>query len=826
MARRGRAAARVIVTLFCLLTSAYALVASSTFAYLQFIRPRVFPWTGLFADAHATLSLAWFALLAALVVPDARRSAATRLPARLLLAASAGAVAWLQYAPLLPALEADGRSVQVAIAALFPVIGLAALDHLRHQTMLWGEGGAGATEPEDHDSRLFAACGMTAAMVTSVFLAIALVKQARAFEPDLSLDRLAYAGWRSLTIHALAFGGVFLGLALWSRVSRGGGWREHLAWLVLFGAAIALGFDALVGNVLNLSGGVRWILAGTVAFTLVSTWAGIRLSAAADRSPAARGLDLLFGRSASRWSRESLLVSFAGFTALAWVLLAAADVADWDRLLQRVGVGVIWGAGLVWAYRTARPVRRIRPSMMAAACLLPLALHVGVRAETDGGRAALARYAIYDPSFWVIDSALRPAPSAPAFDRYLRANTGLTDVTVDPVAIDLVTPLTPASTPPHIFLFVVDSLRPDYLSPYNPAVGFTPGLAAFARDSVVFTNAFTRYGGTGLSVPAIWAGSALPHKQYVTPFHPMNALEKLLDANGYRRIQSFDNIMNPLFRPGAPIEDVGRGRGDLDIELCRTLEQLAPAVARAPAGTPIFGYSRPLDVHMSQMSRWATPEGDFTGFFAPYAGRVRSLDACFGRFIEALERLGLYDDSLIVFTADHGEMLGEDGQYGHSYHLFPPVVQIPLIVHLPRRARASWDAETAGLAMSTDITPTLYALLGYHPVTSSLSGRSLFHRRGVAGEDGDGARRRAADVQVIAASYGAVYAVLSEQGHRLYIANAVKGGEHLFERGAAGAWVERAVHADERAVEQYAIRRHVDEVADRYRLPTRHQDFP
>ena len=92
-----------------------------------------------------------------------------------------------------------------------------------------------------------------------------------------------------------------------------------------------------------------------------------------------------------------------------------------------------------------------------------------------------------------------------------------------PVSIDLAPSLAPAlESRPHIFLFVIDSLRPDYLSPYNPQVDFTPRLAAFASESLVFQNAFTRFGGTGLSMPAIWAGSAILHKQYVKPFAPLS----------------------------------------------------------------------------------------------------------------------------------------------------------------------------------------------------------------------------------------------------------------------------------------------------------------
>ena len=63
---------------------------------------------------------------------------------------------------------------------------------------------------------------------------------------------------------------------------------------------------------------------------------------------------------------------------------------------------------------------------------------------------------------------------------------------VAPIDIDFVPnlPRTTAGAPPLIFFFVIDSLRPDYFSPYNPAVTFTPRVAQFAADSLVFRNAF------------------------------------------------------------------------------------------------------------------------------------------------------------------------------------------------------------------------------------------------------------------------------------------------------------------------------------------------
>ena len=171
-----------------------------------------------------------------------------------------------------------------------------------------------------------------------------------------------------------------------------------------------------------------------------------------------------------------------------------------------------------------------------------------------GFSAFLDEYSNYDISFRVARVALSP-PAAIAADaslyRFLGNNTNIPRSTrTDPVDIKLVRTLAPsAGARPNIFIFVIDSLRRDYLAPFNPAVTFTPNIAAFAGESVVARNAFTRYAGTGLSEPSIWSGALLLHKQYVTPFYPMNSLQKLLDADGYRQLITKDEILSTILAP-------------------------------------------------------------------------------------------------------------------------------------------------------------------------------------------------------------------------------------------------------------------------------------
>jgi arylsulfatase A-like enzyme len=119
--------------------------------------------------------------------------------------------------------------------------------------------------------------------------------------------------------------------------------------------------------------------------------------------------------------------------------------------------------------------------------------------------------------------------------------------------------------------------------------------------------------------------------------------------------------------------------------------------------------------------------------------------------------------------------------------------------------------DTDAVSLSIDIAPTIYSVLGYEPrPRSRLMGRSLV----TVGEKESTARRR--DTYVVAASYGAVYATLRHNGRRLYIADAVRGGDQAFERDRAGRWTSVQVSEGLRAISQLAIRQHVDELARTY----------
>ena len=94
-----------------------------------------------------------------------------------------------------------------------------------------------------------------------------------------------------------------------------------------------------------------------------------------------------------------------------------------------------------------------------------------------------------------------------------------------------------------------------------------------------------------------------------------------------------------------------------------------------------------------------------------YAACVEQLDEYFGRFVERIRAAGLYDESLIAFTSDHGETFHHEGQPFHWMHglqLVPSVMQVPLIVRGP--ALGIEPGRHARVTRSIDVFPTLAGL--------------------------------------------------------------------------------------------------------------------
>lgn len=105
-----------------------------------------------------------------------------------------------------------------------------------------------------------------------------------------------------------------------------------------------------------------------------------------------------------------------------------------------------------------------------------------------------------------------------------------------------------------------------------------------------------------------------------------------------------------------------------------------------------------------------------------YNGEVTYLDQHLGTLFDTLKQWELYDNTLIVFTSDHGEEIYEHKGFGHGATLYEEVLAVPLIIKYPHNAHAGTVDD--GFARGLDIAPTILGVIG-DPVPGAMQGVSL-----------------------------------------------------------------------------------------------------
>lgn len=807
-----RIASRAVYTGISVLGSLYCVLAYLPFTYHQVLRGSLFPALGRFAELHHWLNLAAFLAAVPAVVPLLMRRRAPEPAFWLAFGWFASSSVWTLYLlwnPRLPALREGAESYLLALVPLglalwLSVCGLA-------------DGSAGYEWPEgsSESGGLFAAAVLAALGVPLVTGLVAMWRQGGG-------GNWAQSYLWSASAQAVIFLMAFTGLNWISSLARFSRSAARAEFVLAHGAITAAGAAVLATvafRPLGFEGWPCWIYSATLAAVLSATHAGAALALA--RGRARSGFEIAFA-TASGGRPGSATAAVAGGLAIALLTgagLARASVMDWNNLVQKLFAVTLWigafGAAFGFTHRRVPASPRWVPFV-----ILPLVLLGGYRklqARLTPAAASMESYAGYDAAFAYARELLAPAKGDSPVFQVMARNTNLPhSAPIKPVNLDLVAPLVRHEHRPHVFIITIDSLRQDYVSPYNPKVQFTPALAEFARESTVFQQAFTHYGGTGLSQPSIWAGGMLIHKQYVTPFAPMNLLEKLIRAEGYEMHVSRDEILKTILGPpGQGDSDLDTGRPTMKFDLCGSLDELATVTARAHG--PVFAYTQPQNIHISVIQReGAKPidSADYAGFYAPYASRLRRMDACFGSFIAKLKQQGLYDSSVVVFTADHGDSLGEDGRWGHAYTLFPEIIRIPLIIHVPPDMASSLRP-IQGPVFSTDITPTLYRLLGYREMGQiPMAGRPLFTGRESQADP------QGREWYLLASSYAPVYGVLSENGRHMYVADGVAFRDYRFDLTGPRSRA-LAIPAEVREQEQGRIRAGIAEINRLYRYDGR-----
>lgn len=815
------ALARFANALYFLLTASYCVLTYSSFAYQQFLRPRLVASLTAFIVWHPLWH--WLALgITVLTLRSALERGSSRWLARGYVAVMTALGIVLSWQPVLPSVENDGWGLKLAVWFLLPPLWLAIIDHVQTAPRV--------TLVKSDEGRVLCAALSSAAVIWVCELAAVPFRLQRLGDLPLGEDVLVFGAVASLVVHLAVFGILAMATIVALRLTKTAA-AEYWAIAGLSFAGVWLIVDALIFRSLSFAGWPAALLAAELGLVLVAVWSGVARayvasdfsrheSDVADRSALAAWF-APFGATSPRIAVSALVaLPFASF-----LLVQRASTFDWNFLLQNLVVVATWlatMAAMFAALPTASARVRAVPMLMAGGVLLATGVARGPAADAIDARLtsstfvpefALDAYAAVEPSYRLLrEWLLVESPEAGAFNRVLRANSLIQHVSVSPIAVDFVPPpMVPVSMPPDIYLFVIDSLRPDYLTPYNESVAFTPSVAAFAGepDTFTFEKHFARYGGTGLAMPAMWAGGMVLHKEYVLPFAPMNALGKLLAANHYHSIFSLDHITHDLVAPDLQYEELDRGRDEMQYDFCTTLDELAGRLSREVSKAPIFAHTRSLNLHVSKL-RNDPDQGSDPRLFAPAARAIARMDGCFGRFIDALKTSQRYERSIIIVTSDHGDSLGEGSRWGHANLLFPEILRTPLLMHVPTAWRRDLVANVEHVSFSTDLAPTLYALLGYQPrAPNAFYGTPLFVPAGSP------ALTTGRDRVLVASSYGPTYGLVDHDGRQLYITDGLNDRDYAYELSPLGQ-TRVGVTPERRAESRAFIRARVEELSAMY----------
>lgn len=322
--------------------------------------------------------------------------------------------------------------------------------------------------------------------------------------------------------------------------------------------------------------------------------------------------------------------------------------------------------------------------------------------------------------------------------------------------------------PRRVFLITVDTLRADHMSLYGYPRATTPNLERLAARGVTFDRAICQWPKTGSSFASMFTGlyphtTGLTHKAALRIPEPYLTLPELFKENGYETFGVVSNAVlaadfdwntgfddfgetwgggdfpdNPrLFRPLASAPRVN----DLAVPLLRKhakAERLfawihysdphAPYILPRDSSNPFVGdalFRGERRVPVRATKGYALDgRMDLKYYVSQYDANVLAADAYIQKLLDEMRSLGLLEDSLIIFTADHGESLGEHNSwFEHGPLPYNTTAHVPLVfvmAGLPAGRRAERPVELV------DLYPTLRDLIAPGRKVPGLEGHSLW----------------------------------------------------------------------------------------------------
>jgi arylsulfatase A-like enzyme len=331
--------------------------------------------------------------------------------------------------------------------------------------------------------------------------------------------------------------------------------------------------------------------------------------------------------------------------------------------------------------------------------------------------------------------------------------------------------LPPADPPRYVVLWVMDALRADKLPIFTPgARAQTPNLIELARTSTVFRQYYVQGNESQTSHSSMWTGlypavhnvrlAGVGGAWRIGPQFEVLAQDVAaaryttlaVTGNGYvnedggyaRGFAEFRNMMREtgvengvIF--GQQIVDAALGkldrhRTDPAYLFLGTIDTHGPWIARkpwidlyspGPYHGPFQDYGTAKDLGFKAGSMGCSiipPPADVERLRAIYDSAISYHDVQVGRLVQQLQSWGIWDQTLLILTADHGEELFEDGRCGHGGSLRDSLVRVPLLIHDP--ARFPPDVVIDEGAEGVDLMPTVLQAIGA-PASAAPQGEPL-----------------------------------------------------------------------------------------------------
>ncbi|MFT5285162.1 MAG: arylsulfatase A-like enzyme [Planctomycetota bacterium] len=300
-----------------------------------------------------------------------------------------------------------------------------------------------------------------------------------------------------------------------------------------------------------------------------------------------------------------------------------------------------------------------------------------------------------------------------------------------------------------ILLFTLDTLRADHLGCYGKAEQPSPRIDQLAAEASLFESCYSTTNVTNPSHASIFTSLQLRDHEVRNNFTKLSAdipnLVEGLAKTGYKTaafvgsknfepgIAGFDT----MFEEFHSIEELHQRRAeDVNALLLPWLVEnrdndfftwVHYYDAHGPYDPP-YPYNLKYP-YRGKGSNPASSQKPLKRFelahnrelsTAQYLGEIAYTDFHFGRVMDRLRLLGLYDDTTVILTSDHGESLGERGIRNLHDGIFENTTHVPLIIRIPNLN----PGVVPGLVSTLDIYPTLYDFLGL-PIAGKIRGASL-----------------------------------------------------------------------------------------------------